>query len=81
MLLKLNNMLLAFEFMVHLHNAKVQKWLEVVTALDDVTSRSMGDRLCHQRQCKVKVSNLIFCFHQTRTIPPSLVKPFGNSTW
>lgn len=41
------------------------------------------DRLCHQKQCKVKVSNLIFCFHQTRTIPPSLVKsltgtPFGK---
>lgn len=64
-----------------LHNSQFQRWLEVVAVLAAVNSCSTGTVFVSMKQCKVKVSNLIFCFHQTHTIPPSLVKPYGNSTW
>lgn len=42
--------------------------------------RPAAAHLCHQKQYSVKASNLIFCFHQTCTIPPSVAKTYGNST-
>lgn len=41
-------------------------------------SRSAGAVFATAKQRGVKVSNLIFCFHQTRTIPPSPSKPYRN---
>lgn len=60
-----------FASTVSVHNAQPQRWLEVVLACEQLQH---GDRLCHQKQCRVRVSNLIFCFHQTLTLPLSLVK-------
>lgn len=47
---------------------------------DAVNSCGTGTVSVTVKQWGVKVSNLIFCFHQTRTIPPSPSKPYRNSS-